>query len=244
MRRKRSERGFTLLELLVALAIFAVLSVMAYGGLRSVLDTRERTDAEAERLAEIQTAMLLFGRDVRQVVARPIRDIYGDQQPPFRAVYSGNPRLELTRGGYRNPMEPARSALQRVGYALEEGVLYRVFWPVLDQGQDTEPDRMRLLGEVEELELRYLDAQGVWHDAWPPVDQGVGPAGLPRAVELGVDLEDWGRLTRLFALAGDPLNQPGLPPGAAPPAGGGSPEPGDSLGGPGETPQSTEEPGS
>ena len=178
----------------------------------------------AQRLAEVQTAMLLFGRDVRQVAPRPIRDIYGDQQPPFRAVYSGNPRLELTRGGYRNPMEPNRSTLQRVGYALEEGVLYRVFWPVLDQGQDTEPERMRLLGDVEELELRYLDSQGVWHDAWPPVDLGVGPAGLPQAVELGMELEDWGRLTRLFALTGDPLNQPGLPPGVAPPAGD-SPEP-------------------
>lgn len=213
MNPRRSERGFTLIELLVALAVFAILSVMAYGGLRSVLETRDRTDVEAARLAEVQTAMLLMGRDIRQLVRRPVRDIYGDLQQPLAAVHNGEPRLELTRGGYRNPMEPTRSSLQRVGYALDEGVVYRVFWPVLDRGMDTEPERMRLLGEVEEIGLRFLDGTGRWHDAWPPVDQGVGPAGLPLAVEFILDLEDWGRVTRLFALPGETLPPQAPPPG-------------------------------
>lgn len=215
MRPRRPERGFTLFELLVALAVFAVLSVMAYGGLRTVLDGREATDAAAERLAEVQTALLLLGRDLRQAVARPVRDEYGDVQPPLLAVHDGFPRLALTRGGQRNPLDPRRSALQRVAYDLEDDVLHRLYWQVLDRAQDSQPIRMRLLGEVEAVQLRFLDEAGSWHDAWPPFGLGAdgqSAGGLPLAAELSLDLTDWGRVTRLFALTGATGNESVVPP--------------------------------
>ena len=71
-------QGFTLIELLVALSIFALLSVMAYGGLNSVLTARKQIEADATRLKQLQLAMLNIHRDIEQSVVRSIRNEYGD----------------------------------------------------------------------------------------------------------------------------------------------------------------------
>lgn len=196
------QAGFTLLELLVASAVFTVLSIMAYGGLRTVLTARAETDRAAARLAEIQTAFLHIHRDIIQITDRSIRAEYGDQQPALKYVEFGDYRLELTRGGVRNPAGLPRSNLQRVAYSLEDETLYRVTWPVLDRAQDTQPRRVRLLGQVRGLHVRFLGTGEDWQTAWPPIAQEGEVIGLPRAVELSVDLEDWGRLTRLFEVPG------------------------------------------
>jgi general secretion pathway protein J len=191
-------RGFTLLELVVAMALFAVLSTLAYTGLDSVLRARERSTEQLDRLAEVRIALLLFGRDVEQAMPRPIRDQYGDVQPAF----SGGSGLELTRGGWRNPLGRPRGHLQRVAYRLEEDALVRLSWPVLDRAQDSEPRRTPLLQGVRELSLRYLSADGAWSADWPQnEDRSVAERELPRAVELGLDLEDWGRIVRLYRVS-------------------------------------------
>ncbi|MFP4682439.1 MAG: type II secretion system protein J, partial [Ectothiorhodospira sp.] len=96
----RRHRGFTLLELVVTLALFALVSLMAYGGLRSVLETRQLTDAAAHRLARLQMTVTLLGRDLEQLARRPVRDAYGDPVPPLRhGALREPPRLELIRAG-------------------------------------------------------------------------------------------------------------------------------------------------
>ena len=95
--RHRLAHGFTLLELLIALAIFGLLSVMSYSGLTSVLDQHARTDAAADRLGELQKIYLLMQRDFEQIVARPVRSEYGDQL----AAVEGGEVLQFTRGGWR-----------------------------------------------------------------------------------------------------------------------------------------------
>ncbi len=199
--KARAGRGFTLLELLVALAIFAVLAVLAYGGLSTVLHARDRTDQAAKRLGELQSAMLLLSRDLRQAAPRPIRDEFGDARAALLGVSEGEPRLELTRAGNANPANLQRSTLERVGYALDGGTLYRLYWAVLDRSPDSQPQKVSLLTRVDELSLRYQDAQGQWHDSWPPLTANGGPPpALPVAVEVGLQLADWGRITRLFGL--------------------------------------------
>lgn len=196
-------RGFTLIELMVALALFAVLSVMAYGGLRTVLDARERAAAQAERLGELQIAILTIGRDLQQAVNRPVRDEFGDRG---MAMSGSETQIEFTRGGWRNPSGLQRSELQRVGYVVEEESLRRLSWQVLDRAQGAEPRGAVLLGGVKALELRFLDDQGEWREFWPP--PGTDPltvSALPRAVEVGIETEHWDRITRLFPIA------PGLP---------------------------------
>jgi len=200
-----TQRGFTLLELLVATAIFALLSAAAYAGLVSVLDTRSALDQRMERLAEMQRCLYFINNDFRQIIDRDVRDNYGDMV----AALSSNPlalqmtgmEIEFTRAGYDNPLDAARSNLQRVAYQLEDEDLYRITWPALDRSQETVPVRGRLCSEVETIELAFLDADGTWHAQWPPVDAVVSQP-LPRAIEIILTLEDWGEVNRIVALAG------------------------------------------
>ncbi len=194
-------RGFTLLELLVALSIFAVIAVLAYGGLGTVLDQRSATEASAERLAALQKTYLIIQRDIEQLVPRPIRDEFGDPAP---AIIGGT-AFQLTRGGWSNPLGTRRSSLQRVGYALEEQELIRYSWLVLDRAQDSLPRRQVLVDDVNSMRVRYLDAEDNWQDQWPPAQQTAGIANAlagnpPRAVEITLQHEQYGEIRWLFQL--------------------------------------------
>ncbi len=200
MPRRSSAAGFTLLELLVALAIFALLAAMAYGGLRSVLEARASSDAAAARLARLQSTLLMLERDLSQAVDRGVRDAYGDPQP---ALVGDDGGLELTRGGYLNPLGGPRSDLQRVAWRLRDGALERADWKVLDRAQDSTPYTAPLLRNVRALHLRFLDARHRWQPSWPPPADGrTAAAGLPLAVEVTLELKDWGTLVRLLPLPG------------------------------------------
>lgn len=196
----RSCGGFTLLELLVALSIFAIIAVLAYGGLGTVLDQRILTEESAERLADLQKTYLIVQRDVEQLVPRPIRDEFGDQQ----AALSGTTQLRLTRGGWRNPLNNPRSSLQRVGYALEEQQLIRYSWLVLDRAQDSEPREQVLASQITAMRIRYLDGKAAWKEQWPPqqvTQSGEPPSDeLPRAIEMTLEHEHYGEIRWLFQL--------------------------------------------
>lgn len=201
MRRPARNAGFTLIELLVALMIFAILSVMAYGGLRLVLDARERMAARTDLLAELQMGFTLIGRDIEQAINRPIRDEFGD---PMEAMTGAGARMEFTRAGWRNPAGLPRSELQRVAYFLDGGELRRASWPTLDRTQANEPGETVLLSDVAGFEFRFLMQDGEWLAFWPPPGDAAatGAPVLPRAVEITLETEHWGRVSRLFRTAG------------------------------------------
>jgi general secretion pathway protein J len=202
--RSRRQAGFTLLELLVALAVFAVVAALAYSGLDQVLRSEREIRQRAERLEALQRAVAWLGRDIGYLVARGIRDEYGDSEAALLVASYGDYRLRLTHaGGYALP-HLKRSELQRVAWGIDnDGWLVRHSWLTLDRAQGSEPMVARLLAEVEGLEIRLLHEQN-WIDAWPPLDQppGGGADTLPRAIEITFTVAGFGAIRRIFTLVG------------------------------------------
>ena len=193
-------KGFTLLELLIALAIFAVIAVAAYSGLDSVLFTHETVEQEADRLADVQMAWYILARDVEQTTPRSIRDEYGQQRPALESGSLSGDLLVLTRAGWDNPSLQRRASLQRLAYRLDDGKLLRSYWTMLDRGTFNEPRETVLLDAVRESRVRFLNRNDEWQTDWPPSEDGQQFSILPRAVEFTMILEDWGEITRLLRL--------------------------------------------
>jgi general secretion pathway protein J len=198
----KAARGFTLLELLIAIAIFALLGLGTYRMLDSVLQTDKVTRSHEAQLRELVRAMAAFERDLLQVQARPVRDPFGEPRAALLAEVGDDGALELSRSGWRNPLAQPRASLQRVRWQRSGEQWQRLYWTVLDQAQDSQPQVQQALDGVTALQLRYQDAKGVWHDNWPP-ESGPGEdnlAVLPQALELLLEHRRYGQLRRLLRL--------------------------------------------
>ena len=201
---KRSH-GFTLLELLVAIGIFALVSAIAYGSLARFMDDRARLDEEHEFWRGLSLAFARLEDDLSEARERATRDTIGARQPAFRGQptdtrSTGSPSLEFTRGGVLTFDSGARSDLQHVAYRLtDDGVLKRLVWPVLDEGPQTTPLEQTLLTDVEDFRVRFYGPNGAWLDFWPTA--GVADI-LPHGVEITLTLKGRGEFKRLFLVNG------------------------------------------
>ncbi len=197
------QRGFTLLEMLVALTVFALVSAMVYGGQVAVLKQKAGTERQALFLQQLQSAMLMLERDIGQHVLRSVRDDFGDSQPPMISADFGDYRLSLSRAGWQNPLNQPRSTLQRVAYGVVDETLLRYSWLTLDRAQGSEPYKVVLLQQVRDLQLRFLDQENKWSEQWPPYSSDNQPLlVMPRAVEVTLELEGWGSFRRVIPTAG------------------------------------------
>lgn len=200
------QAGFTLLELVAAMAIFALMSVMAYGGLNALIGSQRGLEGGYATLEAWQIAVNRLRQDLDQVRERPIRDDFGDTQAAFYQPESG--RVEFTHGGRRNPLGQVRSSLERVAYFLDtDGSLVRQSWRHLDRVQGEQPVQVRLLEDIETLGWRFLDDQGEWQQDWPPPAlSGEAPDLLPppRAVELLLESRKLGEMRFVFVTSVQP----------------------------------------
>ena len=206
MNVRHRSAGFTLLELLVSLAIFAILATMAYMALNTVFTARKEVEKRAARLTELQTAFMVMERDIEEAVARPVRDDLGDEEAALKGGGVGTTVLMLTRTGWRNPLGAARSDLQRVAYGFNNHQLLRQSWSTLDRGPGNDPYGEVLINGVSAVDVRFLGADRQWVGYWPPESntaaQNQDLMQMPLAVEISVDVDGWGRIVRLFRVPG------------------------------------------
>lgn len=215
MARAARQRGFTLMEVLIAVSITSIIGIGVWQVVNNIIRAREGVDELARQFEDVQRLMLMLERDLGQVVNRPVRNIYGDFEPAFSTREDGF-ALVLTRQGWRNPLGLRRSGLQRVAWEYTGEEIRRHYWVALDKGQEeTDPRDQLLLSGVKDFSIRFYTANRGWTDQWPSEEvmasmmPGQLPsAPLPRGVEVTIEHERYGELTRLFTL-------PAFDPGAA-----------------------------
>lgn len=219
-KNKQSPKGFTLLEILIALFIFSIVSMVMVNALHTVFNSQAITARHAATLTKLQIALLLMSRDFAQTVNRPVTNA----KEIVEAAFIGTPdSVTLTHGGMANPLGTLqRSTLQRTQYSLHNAHLIRSIWPVLDQTAKTLPSHRILLHSINALYFQYMDNQGRFQDKWPPAGQK--QATLPRAVRVLIVLQHGGTLSQLYLIPAQipgqlpektsTQTQPGQPPSA------------------------------
>ncbi|MDX1801293.1 MAG: type II secretion system minor pseudopilin GspJ [Marinobacter sp.] len=208
-RRLAGQQGFTLMEVLIAVAITAIIGLGVWQVIGGVVQSRDRVDDVATEFEGLQTAFLLIERDINQIVNRPVRNLYGDFEPALSSRDEAYD-LVLTHGGWRNPLGSRRSELQRSAYELIGEELHRRYWVALDRAEEGGSHDQVLLDGVTDLTIRFLNSDNKWVDDWPATDTGNGPSQtgtrdrpqspLPRAIELTITQRRFGKLSRLFVL--------------------------------------------
>ena len=198
-RRRAAARGFSLIELLVAMAVLAALAAISFRGLNSILDAEARVQSETRRWNDVAAVVAHLGRDLSLAAARPARDGTGRL---LAALTLEGPKgdspdqLVVTRLG-DGDNGTALADPRRIGYRLRAGTLEYLVWPSADAAPDAVPATHVILENVAQLNLRALGPDGAWVTAWP----GEQPVNaLPRAIEAQFVLAGGERITRLFPL--------------------------------------------
>lgn len=194
-------RGFTLLEILVALFIFTILSLILTGALHNVLNAVSGTEGKAERLRQLQIALLMMSRDVSQAINRPVLNASGKMEAAFIGAADG---FAFTQAGIAFT-ETMHSGLQRKAYRVQEEKLERLTWAVLDQAPTTKPHQRVILTDATDVHFQYLDKKGLFSDEWPLANDQSQP--LPRAVRVYLTIAKWGSMSQLYVIAAQGIQQ-------------------------------------
>ena len=204
-------RGFTLIEVVIAMFIAAIMFAIGYGAINQALRDRESLNVSQERVTEIQRGMRVIAQDFAQLSDRPARDTTGTGQlmPAISADTRNDTLVIFSRNGWSNPAGIQRPAEERVRYRFIDGSLVQEHWLSVDPVLNAEPRRRVLLTRVKAVEIRFLDPiSRQWSKEWPVAAPTgpVTPANVhllmtrPLAIEFSVVLEDWGRIQRLFEI--------------------------------------------
>jgi general secretion pathway protein J len=209
--------GFTLVELLVALFITAILFAMGYGSLSQALGNRREVEEQSARLTALQQAFRIMEQDIELMQPRPQRDPLGNgydnplvagqnmfgssasstdsssaatsSTATSSAALGGLPLLSFTRGGWANPAGLPRAELQRVSYLVRDDRLIRQHQPVLDSTAATPSEERELLDRVEALSFRFMDESLAWSTSWPtPLMQRLPATALMRARPVAIEI--------------------------------------------------------
>jgi len=198
MLRFKKSRGFTLIEIIVALMIFAILAVLAHQGLAAVLDYNARSRANYSEQTDLHRASAILLQDISHLRPRVIRDRLGGQLRPY-STEDSDYEVVFTRGGLPSIAGSSLGGLQRVAYSVsEDKELIRWSWPTLDSFVEEEPRSQVLMREVNRITFEQLNVSNVYEENWPPLNSNIGLAELPRMIRVELELENGLTIERLY----------------------------------------------
>ena len=200
-------RGFTLLEMMVAIGVFAVIATISFASLTRFLDNQAVLESRVQELNQIQLAFSVLEQDFLFIADRAVRDEYGDQQAAILTSESGLIEDELIRFTARrwDPSLPGMAVLSRVAYKFEDGNLVRVNWAVLDKDQEADETQRILLSGIRSVDLSYMvtdEEQGLGvsrsESAWTNQEE------FPDGIEVRFVMGDGRDYRRIMEIKHDP----------------------------------------
>jgi general secretion pathway protein J len=188
--------GFTLLEVLLAIGIVALIAVLGYRALAALTDSEAKLAAEATRWRTLDLFFARLEGDLRQAMPRPAR-LSDAREPAWAgtADAAGNALLAFSRAGPEFALE-AGSAGQRLGYRFRDGTVEVLYWASYDRPRGVDPAAYTLLEGVANFRIAYLTQAGAWVESWPRA----GESDLPRAVKVDLTLASGETIERWLAL--------------------------------------------
>lgn len=201
MRLKSNNQGFTLLEVLIAIAIFSVISMASFSIFETVLNSDAISKERTDRINELQRGFLIIERDMLQIARRSVR--FNGEAPQKEFLHTDNESFSsdekgigFVRHGWTNPgLLLPRSDMQSVAYRLNESVLERLHFNFVDAVLGEEPKNRPLISQVEKLDFEFYDGKK-WQKKLPKNT-------LPMAIAIELETTDYGVIRRQFLVAGD-----------------------------------------
>lgn len=156
MSRPQNDAGFTLIEMLVSLFIFSLISAGTMTVMSSSIAVRDRVNQGTEELNRLQAARAIMRTDFERISLRARRDILGSFEP-YVLTTDGESLINFTRLGRENPggLQP-RGDAERVAYFFRDGKLIRQSWPTANPDVSTQPREIVLFEDLLSARIEFL----------------------------------------------------------------------------------------
>ncbi|MBA5762872.1 type II secretion system minor pseudopilin GspJ [Vibrio sp. 404] len=199
--RLKTRAGFTLIEVLIAMAIFAFMAIGAQQVLNQIYRSNDISQQRSERMKTLQRALVFMDNDFRQMALRQMRT--NGEEPSKKLIEWQNNLLDsdmkgvmFARAGWHNPAQQfPRGEVTKVGYRVKDSQLERVWWHYVDTPVGQQGLVMPLIDGVEAFEMRFFDGKQ-WRDSWSQ------PMTLPQAVQVSLTFSDYGKIDRIYLTGG------------------------------------------
>lgn len=186
-RNHKDERGFTLVELLVAVLIFSIIASIATALVVTSTRGFVTTDQGLQDLVAIETAQRILAADLGQAAHRPSLGTDGDRLPAF----------VLTQAGFvmvRHGVAGIAPGIQKIAWGFDGKRLLRQTFSDVDGAPPGEA--IEILRDIRSIRLRVADDHG-WQNSWQPKRA----ADLPKALEITLGRADGSTLSLRFLVA-------------------------------------------
>lgn len=195
---RHRQGGFTLIEIVISLFIFAVLSVMAWQGLYQIVRVEERSREQSVEQNQLSRAWAVLVQDMLHLRSRAVRNGFGDLEAAYTTAIQPY-EVIFSRGGLPTIEGIIPMGMQRVAYLLNDNQeLVRRTWPLVD-GYETEDGRDQIILQgVESISFEQLDSSNYFQPNWPPINQEVGPRQVPRMLRVTLSMQSGDEMDRLF----------------------------------------------